>query len=205
MPFLPLPNGLQVEVLHELFGAPVECTFTFITHTSSTPSTVLSAQLAVFLYWRDHVLPLLSRDLLWTGLAVTDLSVEGGERLVVPFTEPILGGYTASALPANVAARVNYIVAYPPGGRRGCMFLPGVPSDQADASRLSDVWRALVTEATSYLIDGAELQGWRWVVASKFLHGALRPVAVPLRVDITTLDSLWTAQRRKRLHNELYT
>src|SRR5437868_10786956 len=92
MPFLPLPDGVQVEVLHTLFGNPVECTFTFVRHPLVITPTPLTAQLGVFLWWREHILPLLSRDLQWNGLAVTDISVVGGARLVVPFATPILGG-----------------------------------------------------------------------------------------------------------------
>lgn len=205
MPFVPLPNGLQIELLHTLFERPVECTFTFVERPFGGPAIVENAATAAFFYWITHILPYLSRDLQLVGVAATDVSVSGGERLLIPLATPIAGGFTAGALPANVTVRVNYQVAYPPGGRRGCMFLPGIPSDQVTNNRIDLSWRAAITEQASYLIDLAELNGWRWVVASKWLAGSLRAVAVPMRVDITSVDSLYVGQRRGRLHNEPYT
>jgi hypothetical protein len=205
MPFVPLPDGLQIEVLHTLFEQPLECTFTFAKRPFVGTPTLEGAAAAVFFWWRDRMLPLLSRDLQWIGLAGTDISTAGGERVVIPFESPLSGGYTAGALSANVSVRVNYIVAHPPGRRRGCMFLPGIPSDQVSVNRLDLGWRAAVSVGASYLIDAAALENWRWVVSSKWSGGVLRSSAVPYRVDITYVDSLFVAQRRMRLRNQVYT
>lgn len=201
MPFVPLPNGLLVECIHLLYGVPCECTFTLIKRPLVVEPTPQSAQLAVFQYWTQDILPLLSTDLLFSSMRMTDISVVGGQSLTVQLPTPIPGGVGGGSLTANVAVRVNLRVQTPPGGAKGCYFLPGIPKEVVDGNRPGAAWLASLDDVDGNLIDRAEQQSWRWVVASKWDNGQLRPLAVPWRVDFVKPESPWVGQRRRRLHN----
>jgi hypothetical protein len=203
MPFVPMANGARVELVHTLFGRPCEVTVTLLKHQVVTPPTLETAAGGAFSWWTAAVLPLLSRDLQLVSVVATDISVAGGEVLVVDAFAPVPGGYTAGSLPAIVSVRVNYLVEQKPGRHVGCMFLPGVPADQVAGNRVSLVWKALVFDAMNSFIDLAAVSGWRWVVESKFLGGVLRTNGEPYRVVTAEVTSTWVAQRRKRGSNEL--
>lgn len=202
MPFVPFAQGVQVELRHRLFGTPCETTVTLEEHAGTVGPTLASAQLAAFLWWRDQMLPLLSWELLWIGMTTRSLASASGPAVALDFATPIPGGIVVRSLPANVAVRLNYEVANPPGGYRGCMFLPGVPANQVTGNLINQGWKDAVFEAAVVFIDDVTLQGWRWVVASKFHDGAPRAAVEPMRVVTPIITAATTGQRRSRLHNE---
>jgi hypothetical protein len=198
-----MPGGVLVELAHTLGGAYCETTVTLLKHQVVTVPTLESAQLAVFLWWRDDMLPLLSRELVWFGMQVKSLETEDGPLIWVPFDEPFNGGRITGAPPVSVSARLNLQVSAPPGGLKGCMFLPGIPQDQVNQNTLSNQWRADVFEGANRLIDAAPIQGWRWVVSSRQHNRVDRPSRVSWRVVTASITSPYVAQRRKRSHNQV--
>lgn len=197
-----MAQAVQVELRHRLFGTPCETTVTLVEHDLGVTPTLLSAQLGAFLWWRDFMLPLLSWELQWVGLTTRSLESPTGPSVSFDFPTPVVGGIVVRSLPANVSVRLNYLVANPPGGLRGCMFLPGVPGNQVDGNSISASWRSDLFEAANSFIDSINLQGWQWVVESKFLNGALRTTGEPMRVVTAAVTSDIVGQRRSRLHNE---
>jgi hypothetical protein len=200
---VPLPNGCQVELVHLLFEVPCEVTFTFVKHPVVFEPTLEGIGLAVYGWWVNDILPLLGTDLYFVRYRATDVSSAGGASVEVDLPDPPRGGIGGGCLTANVAVRVNYKVAAPPGRRIGCCFLPGIPREIVFGNYITQAWADAVNDVFSNLIDAAEHESWRWVVWSKFLNGALRSTAVGYRVDFPRIDGLTVGQRRRRLHNEL--
>lgn len=204
MPFLAMAGSVQVELRHRLFDTPCEVTVTLLQRLPGPLPTLASAQLATVLWWGSQMLPLLSSELVWVGVTTTSLETAGGPSVAVDFPTPPHGGIVTRSLTANVAARLNYLVANPPGGLRGCMFLPGVPGNQVSGNTINPAWKELIFDAATVFIDDVVLQGWYWVVESKFLNGSLRAAGVPMRVVTAAITSNTVAQRRFRLHNEVF-
>jgi len=201
MPFLPLADGAQVELVHLLDGSICETTFTFTKRPTGGTPTLADLGVAVSAWWRTFVLPNLSVSLTYLRYVVTDISTAGGTSIVVNQAPGITGGAGGGSQAANVSARMNYIVALPPGGRKGCSFIPGIPISATVGNRMPSWWRVLMNDRYSNLIDIATLHNWLWVVESKFHNNALRPTGEPYRVDITEISSPVLSQRRSRLHN----
>jgi len=204
MPFLAMPEAVQVELRCRLFDVPCETTVTFVKHQVTISPTLLTASLAASLWWGGQMMPLLSSELLWVGVTATDISIAAGASVKTDLPTAIPGGIVVRSLPANVAVRVNYQVARPSQGLLGCMFLPGVPANQVAGNTIMSSWKDAIFEAANSLIDSAVLQGWRWVVESKFEAGQLRPEGVPFEINTASVTGAFVGQRRRRLHNEVF-
>lgn len=202
MPFLALPNGAVVELVHTLGGSVCETTFTFVKRPFVGVPTLTELGTTTDVWWRTYVLPYLSVSLTYVRYVVTDVSAPAGSSVTALAPLGTTGGQGGGPQPANVSARMNYTVEIPPGGKKGCSFVPGIPIGATTGNHLHDDWRIALNDAYSNLIDLANLHNWQWVVASKWSAGALRAAAIPYRVDITEITSSLVSQRRSRLHNE---
>lgn len=205
MPDISPPDGLSVEVLFSLFGQPSECRHWFIPRPHFGEPTLESAATAVAQYWAEDMMPLLSDQLTFVGVIVKAPTLSPPQQLRIDFPTPFQGGIATPALCANVAVRVGLQVVNPPGDWRSCFFLPGVPSNQVAGNTLANDWVASVNDVASNLIDRAETNNWRWVVATRFVDRVQLEVAIPYRVDFVQLLTPWVSQRRKRLFNQVFT
>lgn len=205
MPDIAPPDGLSVEVLFSLFDQPCECRHWFIPRPHFGEPTLESAATAVAQYWAEDLMPLLSVDLHFTGLLVKAPTLSPPQQLRIDFPTPFVGGMVTPALCANVAARIGLQVVNPPGDFRSCFFIPGVPSNQVDGNTFSAEWIQSVNDVAPSLIDRAEFENWRWVVATRFVDRQVLSVAIPYRIDIVQLLNPWVSQRRKRLFNQIFT
>lgn len=205
MPFYVMPHGIQVEVVHTLFESVCECVFTFLPRPFVGEPTLESASLAVYQYWTQSVLPRLSHQLSFYKVRAVDISDFNGQSAEVVLPEPILGGMITPSCTASVAVRVNLRVVNPPGGAKGCFFLPGIPTNQVAGNTLAPSWVADMNDHVSDLIDLAEANNWRWVVPHKVvLPGRGSPtIREGWRVDFVAIESAWVGQRRHRLRNQL--
>lgn len=204
MPFLPLPDGAQVELIHSLGGRPLESTFWFVKHEVSAPADLAVLTSACAVWWRDWMLPHLSHELFFVANQATDVSVVGGAVVRFELDPPLRGELVTASQPANVAFRVNYSTTKVRSPTVGCLFVPGIPDDRLVINTMDAEWVRAVVEATTELVDWIEHYNWRWVVASKWLDGSLRSQAHPYRVNHTFASGRIVGQRRRRLRNEFF-
>lgn len=202
MPFVPLPDGAQVELVHVLDGSVCEVVFVFQKRALGPPIPLPALGALISNWWRTQVLPNLSVHMSYLRYRVTDISFFGAIPLQVDIIPPQPGSTGGGPQPASVAVRIGYIVEVPPGGLRGCTFVPGIPILHTTGNRYHQELRELLFEAFVALIDLAAFNGWKWVVWSKWHQGVLRTVAEGYGVSLIVFRSPYVSQRRSRLHND---
>lgn len=160
------------------------------------PEGIIAAN--VLTWYNGQLLPLLSEHYNTTEAKSTPQDTSG--EITSSVTSIATGGGIGGPVqPANVSYRVNLEVAQPPGRRRGCIFIPGIPTGVCVGNRVIEDWRAALIDVFANLIDLASIWRLRWVVASKFHDNAPRAAVLPLRVDFIDTDNDILCQRRSRL------
>jgi len=202
MPFLAVPDGVQVELVHLLAGSICTTAPIFLDRGGETPSDPVALADTVDGWWRTSVLPNLSVNLFYTHYQWRRLDAPDSPVTQTVHAPPLIGGMGGNCHPANVSVRVN--LRREPGtfGNTGCLFVPGIPHFASTGNTLHADWRAAVEAAYTDLIAAALAAGWEWAVINKIRHGELLPAARRLPVYRATIDSPYTGQRRSRLHNE---
>jgi hypothetical protein len=200
VPRVTLSGGYEVEAIGAIDNRICENTFWFVVRPElPPPPSELDITTAVGNWYRDQVVPLLSRDYTYLRAFGTRFVGRAPPTAQVDYTD-VAGGFDSESCPANVAYRVNLRVAVPPGRRKGCIFIPAVPVGVIHDNRAADEWRAGLVDAFSVLIDLAAVLSLRWVVVARVLNGAPRIPVVPLRVDFIEVGVSVTSQRKSRLN-----
>lgn len=202
MPFLPVADGIQVELVHVLDGSTCETAPTFLDRTPGGGGSGLELGSAVDEWWTSRVLPYLSVSLTYTRYLVRSLATASGPVTRVDKAPPPTGGIGGGPQPANVSVRLNYKVDPELFGFTGCGFIPGVPQAATTGNKVDLVWRATLLDAFNDLIGVAQSVGWEWIVVNKFRRGHLLPAAGRMRIIRVDPSSPYVSQRRSRLHNE---
>lgn len=202
MAFVPFPNGYACEVVGELLGKVCENTFWFeyLPELGDAPTLLFVAE-----HMRDwyvsEFLPALSTSYVLLRSVCTLPSGRTPPSVTVPISGAA-GGIGGAPHPANVTYRINLQVQSPPGRRRGCLFVPGIPTAVTVGNVVDAGWRLDWRDPLGHLQDLARSWHLQWVVASKYLNGAPRPTVEPWRIDFIRTDRVYVGQRRSRLHNE---
>lgn len=203
-PFVPLPLGVQAQVVSVLGGEPVSSRLWFTNDFSPlTEAKLQGVADGVALWWQETMLPLLSSDLVTIGVSVLEWENDPPTiGAVNNFNLP--GQVAAESLSANVAVVVPFV--WPTGVRlkRNKHYVPGIPETEVDLNTPSATIRDGLYEAYASLIDRARLFApiltWRWVATSAWLDGSLRPTQVAYEVQAPQLDKQFKlGQRRRRL------
>lgn len=208
-PFIPLPDGAQVELVNALDAPPgsagslVMSRLWFLRRTG-VPTLDNLQELAdgVGSWWLSSVMPLLSHDLTFFLCRATawqtafDLS-----QAFIPTPTP--GGSLDTSHSANVAVRVRFKSASAPTDLYNANFVGGIPRDVVDHNTVSEVFKSALFEAYVALIDLAPEFGtfpaWRWVCTSRRHDNAWRAVQLARRTDFITVPSAYVSPRRRRL------
>lgn len=202
MPFLPVADGVQVELVHLLDGSTCETAPVFLDRTPGGGGDALALGAAVDEWWVTRVLPHLSVSLSYTRYLVRSLASASGPVTRVDKVPPLTGGIGGGPQPANVALRLNYKVDPQLFGFTGCGFVPGVPQAVVAGNTVDLTWRATLLDAYNDLIGLVAALGWQWIVVHKFRRGHLLPAAGRMRIIRVDPSGPWVSQRRSRLHND---
>jgi hypothetical protein len=203
MPFVPVVAGAQVELISSLFFRPCENTFWFKADNAAYNVVALADITSVLDQWYGAaVMPLLSSDLTYLRAVGTDMRSAGGVQVESALGETG-GGIDEPAYPANVSAKITFRSTTGTLKRAGGNYLPGIPQSAIVGNRLQGWFMNSLFDAYNLLQDLARSHQWTWIVASRFLNGSPRSVAVTGRVVTAIIEHSYTAQRRRRLHNEV--
>lgn len=205
-PFVPLANGVQVQLLHTLGGESISNRLWF---TYDTPPWGLPEQQGlvdgVALWWQEMILPYLSQDLRTTAV----IGEQWTALPIILFTVSIVdvvGGVAAESSTANTALVIPFRWGLGTRLKRNKHYVPGVPEQEIALNTPSEAIKDAMFEGYNSLIDRARLffpvLHWRWRCTSAWLNGGLRATQYVEDVQGTVRRGDYKiGQRRKRLPN----
>lgn len=202
-PFIPLPDGAQVEIFYHLGGVTIENRLWFLDRQPPITQAHLDNLAAGVDAWvQTSLLPFLSIDLTYVGVLATKWDDHVGD-LISEIHTSVAGGNISSSMSANVAVRVAFNAADPELFRRNSNFVPGIAKDDVLLNTYSSALRDALHEAYSAIIDLAAGWGpfpaWRWVVTSRRADNDWRTEQLFRRADGPLFPSPYVSPRRHRL------
>lgn len=202
-PFIPLPDGAQVEIFYHLGGVTIENRLWFLDQDPPITQAHLDGLAAGVDEWViDELLPPLSNDLTYVGVHAAKWDDHEGD-LVSDIHTSVAGGFIGASMSANVAIRVAFNASDPELFRRNSHFVPGIPKDAVELNTYSSTIRDALFEAYADLIDLAGgfggFPGWRWVTTSRRVDNDWRTEQLFRRADGPVFPSPYISPRRRRL------
>lgn len=202
-PFVPLPDGAQVEILYQLGGKIVENRLWFLNRQPPTTSAQLQALADGVAAWHvDELLPLLSQDLILAAVVASDWSTDPSPFEVAVLT-PTTGGYLSETHSANVAFWVRFSNPFFRLPFYNGNFVPGIPKDVVTTNTVDSGWATSVRFAYGDIEDLAGVWGpfpaWEWIITSRQLDGAWRSEQAFFDNFQAVVPRLTVAPRRRRL------
>lgn len=205
MPFVPVPDVVQVDTIFLLDGQRVENTSYWFKETGWTLSdigdwlgemnTVIQAELLPFLTSSIQLIELVARLL--------DTASSIGLSFV---PEPIpSGSVAAEALPNNDTYTISFKTGLTGRSFRGRNYVPGLTIDSVVSNNVTATFRAGVLSFYNTLKAQGEANGLTMVVVSRYsgvnpVTGDPIPRAIGISTPITTFttfDTVVDSQRRR--------
>lgn len=198
MALKPVPNTMQVNVQYRLFGQVVENVY-HVESPNGVDAQVLNDCMVQMAGWTANVLmPLLSQSCVFTGLVVTNLSIEGGGQVAFEQVGGLPGGQVAESEPGNVSYCISLRTARIGRAYRGRKYIAGIPIDKRTGNTINAGWAGSLVQAFQDLIATLQAINMFLVVVSRTLDLVERLVPVTETViSITTTDLFIDSQRRR--------
>lgn len=204
MPFVPVPNTLQVEAIYLLDGQRVENTLYF-EHPGGwdLPSiTAWMEQLRLLI--EEDLLPLLSSTIQFIELVGRLLDTASSIGYSIAISPPGTGGASGELMPNNVTYTVSFKTGLTGRSFRGRNYIPGLSINSVDGNNIASAFRTGVLAFYDALLALATSEGLGWVVVSRYsgVDADKKPiprvtgVTTPI-VAATTFDNTVDSQRRR--------
>jgi hypothetical protein len=199
MPFVPVPDTLQVELRMTYLEQQVENTLYFQGTPDAEGGTLIDLANEVLLWWNAEVRPYLSNQLTLREIYVTDLSaVDASAYTFTPPTPLPVGGDTAAALPGNISLAVSFRTAKRGRSFRGRNFIVGLVEPAVTGNNVSNDFANGMQDAYGALLSGSIAADWTWGVVSRYTNKLPRATGIftPITAAIVT-DTVVDSQRRR--------
>lgn len=198
MPFVPVPNTVQVEVIWELDGQRVENVHYYEFSTTPTESDIGSLLAAVRAFIESELMPLLSSTLKLVEVIGTLLTAIDSISLSNVVSPPVAGGNSTQQLPNNVTYTITKKTAQRGRSFRGRNYVPGLTEDAVNLNAINPTFRNDLLDVWEGLRLVAAEDGWTMVVVSRISGGVERVSGVTTPVTaISTADPTVDSQRRR--------
>lgn len=198
MPFVPVPNTVEVDVIFELDGQRVENVhyYEFATDPGTAEVADLLSTLRALI--ETELMPLLSSALTLVELVGTLLTAIDSFSISNVVTPPVAGGNSTQALPNNVSYTITKQTALRGRSFRGRNYVVGMTEDAVNLNTINPTFRADLLSVWEQLRTVPQGDGWTQVVVSRFANGAPRATGVTTPVtSVTTFDATVDSQRRR--------
>jgi len=189
---------MQVNVRYLLFGQLVENVY-YVESPNGVDAQVLADVRDNMAGWAANTLnPLLSQSIVFTGLVVTNLSIEGGGQVAFEQVGGLPGGEVSVSEPGNVAYCISLRTARIGRAYRGRKYIAGMPIDKRNGNTVNAGWAGALVTAMQDLLAVLQAINCVLVVVSRTLDLVERlvPVTEPV-ISITTTDLFIDSQRRR--------
>lgn len=198
MPFVPVPDTVEVNLRQRLFGQQVENTMYFL-FGAGTPSVSDMNTLAVSVenWFVANVMLYLSQDLTYHETFVTDLSTATSPTGLSIAAQGTAGGVAQPSLPGNATICASFRSVARGRSSRGRNYLAGLPESIVTGNVVGSASLAGITAGYDVILT-TPFAGWTWVVVSRYTAGAPRVTGVTFDViSAGFVDDLVDSQRRR--------
>lgn len=197
MAFIPLPNGIKVELKFTMGGELMVNVFHVTSVNPLITANLTDVCIAILSAWNDNMKPLQGAGVSLQEIVATDVSEEDGEQLVYVTGLPTAGTATGDLLPANVAVVSSNKSVYTGRSRRGRTYWGGFTEpNMAGSVPVTAVLTGILGFNNDFVtaLDGADLV---WGVASYVSEGTPRVTALFTPFTAFTVDQVSDSQRRR--------
>lgn len=205
MPFVPVPNTVQVDVIYLWDGQRVENTLFFekpggwvladLEDLLDNVNTLLQTELLPFMTNAIQLIELVARLL--------DTASSIGSALAI--SPPASGSVAGESMPNNVTYTISFKTGLTGRSFRGRNYMPGLGIDAVNGNNVSTTFRTACLSFFNALFAWASANGTPWVVVSRY--SGVDPVTkkpiprvtgVTTNVTaVTTFDTTVDSQRRR--------
>jgi len=200
MPFIPVPNTAQVEVVARIGAETVQNVLHYSGGDNTDPIALTNLAGAINLLWETHVAPLISNRVVGSVVSAIDLSTQFGAGVEVLSTwSGGIDNAVDEALPNNVALAFKKSTGLRGRSFRGRIYHYGLTESQVALNTVDTTVRANLEVAYNQLITvTAGSVDWTMQVVSRYSEGAPRAtgIATPV-IDIASVDGVVDTQRRR--------
>lgn len=207
MPFVPVPNTVQVNTVFEMDGQEVEMTSYFEKAGGVTLTNIEDLLDRINALLVTGLLPFLGNTIKLIRLVGNLLDAADSLQAILNIDPAVEGGATGAAAPNNVALCMSLRTASRGRSFRGRNFIPGIPRDLITESSVNTGSVTAYTDFyAAYMDVGADL-GFEMVVVSRYSGYTVvdgKKVPTPRVTGITTpvtaayvVDRTVDSQRRR--------
>ena len=207
MPFVPVPNTVEVQSVYELDLQVVENTMWF-EHTGPVEAADVTALLvAVRDAIETNLLPLLSTTIKLVKLIGTLMDAVDSLSLVLAVSPAATGGNSAAPAPSNVSYAIQFASASRGRGTRGRNYVPVLQEAEITQNTINPTLRSQLVAAYQAVGGAGADAGFQHVIAHRFSGSTIvagKKVSTPLTVGVTfpvttylTADGIIDSQRRR--------
>lgn len=199
MPFVPVPDTMQVNVRFLLFNQLVENVYDVQADGGVDAVALVDCRDAMIDWVVGTLMPNLSHDIFFQGLEIQNLSIENGSVISYTAPSPVAGGKDSASEPGNVAFCVSLRTAASGRSFRGRKYMAGIPVVHRTGNQVQAVWAADILNAMNDLITVLQAINQTLVVVSKIADGIERITGVATAVSGITYSDLNIDSQRRRL------
>jgi hypothetical protein len=197
MAFIPLPDGVKIEIKYRKNGALVVNVMWGIVTATIDLNILENIGSAVHAWWLAHRDDQVVAAMALEEIIVTDWSVANGLQGVVIVSPPAPGTNTGTDLPSNIATVVSLYTGFSGRSYRGRQYWCGVPEASITANSIATAYVALMISDMGELIDALAAEGCVVCVASFQSAGVPRVTGVATPVTNWGADNVVDTQRRR--------
>lgn len=195
--FVPLPNGIKVTFVFQLYGKTVTVNV-HVTNSQGVDATSLNAAInSAKAWWTNHLKPIASTHLSIVSIHAVDVSQEGGGKVDFDYAPPEQGAAQVESMSNNVALVMSLRTARIGRSYRGRIYIPGIPENAVTGNTLTTQAATDYAAAAAGLLTRFNTGVQQLVVASYQNQGVPRTVAVATPIQATIVGTRVDTQRRR--------
>lgn len=197
MAFIPLPDGIKIEIKYRKNGALVVNVMWGTTSATVDLTFLQNVAEAVQTWWTSIRDDQCATSIALEEVVATDVSVADGLQYVNVVTPAASGTNAGADLPSNVAAVVSLYTGYAGRSFRGRQYWCGLPDTALSGNTIQAAYLAVMVADMGELITALQAEGCNPVVASFQHNGAPRATGLATIIDTWGANNVVDTQRRR--------
>lgn len=196
--FSVMENTVKVELLFSLDGQKLENVFHVDVGHAPVLADVAIIGGAIVTWWNTHIKPITGGGISFNGIKFTNMESQDGFQVEYNTGLPLIGTRpTGKTAPNNVTVAIRLGTQYRGRNATGRIFHIGLDDEVLSGSHLIAGFDGTLKTKYEALISGLLAAGGVLVVASQWLAGVRRPVALLQPVTSVSVDNTTDSQRRR--------
>lgn len=197
MAFIPLPDGIKIEIKMRKSGAPVVNIVWGNIFVEVNTANLEAIATAVRNWWIANIKPNVSSTTALESVTVTDWSVANSLQVVDTLAIPSAGTASGDDTPSNVAAVTTFYTGFTGRSNRGRVYNGGLVGGQITGNTLNTLYVAAMLAAWVDFKADLLAAGANHIVASFYSNGLPRAEGVMNVVTDYGMNNVVDTQRRR--------